>query len=81
MLPPLISQEKWIPCFVVGIVRDTCPVAPEGLLIEGVRLKGRYDKAMRMKVIDLRPPPACPESYRKKITLLAKIFIICTKKA
>ena len=34
-----------------------------------------------MKVIDLRPPPACLKSYRLKFSLFTKKFIIFTNKA
>ena len=33
-----------------------------------------------MKVIDLHPPPACPKSYRTKIFIIKKNFIIKKKK-
>ncbi len=33
-----------------------------------------------MKMIDLRPPPACSESYRRKISLFSKNFIFFTKR-
>jgi hypothetical protein len=54
-----------------------CTVGRNFTILEGLKTH----KAMRMKVMDLRPPPACTESYRQKISLLAKILIICTKKA
>ena len=41
---------------------------------------GQCLKAMRMKMIDLRPSPACSESYRQKKSLFSQNFIIFTKK-
>jgi hypothetical protein len=32
-----------------------------------------------MKVIDLRPPPACPESYRQKINYWQKCSLFAQK--
>ena len=34
---------------------------------------------MGMKVVDLRPPPACSRTYRMFLSLFAKVFIICQK--
>ena len=38
--------------------------------------KKENDKAERMKVIDLRPPPAWSESHRTKLSLFYKILKI-----
>jgi hypothetical protein len=50
-------------------------------LIIRTLLPQNLHKAKGMKFIDLRPPPACTDSYRRKCSLFTKKFIICTKKA
>ena len=49
--------------------------------VQRPKVQNHMHKAMGMKVIDLRPPPACLKSYRLKFSLFTKKFIIFTNKA